>query len=420
MSRPISEFPREVLHEIFKYIHGKDAVRCRAVCTSWLQAIDTLRDKAWKEYCFQDFEECFEAYKKANITWRDLYKCLTLWSKLPSATMKVNKIICSEMRQFCLVRDRFGVIKQSKHRTARQNRNFCDRIVYYDLETLTELSTTNFDFEFNTYSENDKFIVVIEVTGRLCIIPKATMERVFVGYVPDPRHEENEAYTLFEHSVYYKNADNFICMAKLDHVDGRLTVDHKQLCYFRDEIVTMTYVNVAHINILTSTGAVYCLKQKEVKLATMIFKYACNIPVNLKRYGFDWNRKSVYEWITSFFHGDVRIADKNGTFWGLGDVIVMGTGHRVIKIYYNPYTSSKLKLYHMKPTISVYLNKLFKFHVGYQRVHQIDAVEVPNGHKIIVFAVNKLIVLDFRHECGDKKRKAEENVTERRIKKKVK
>lgn len=420
MSQPISDFPQEVLQEIFKSVKGKDAVRCRLVCSQWLQAIDSLGDKAWKEFCLHDFEECFEAYKKADITWRELYKCLTLWPKLPSAKMSVKNIVCPEMIQFSLIRDRLGITQCEKTETVgtlRRDQRSCKRIVYYDLNTLEKKTETIFDFVFDTYSENDKFIVVIEVSGKLCVIPKSTMEKFFVGTLLNSRSGEDEEYSLFENSVYFKNSDNFICMSKLVNVDGQSTVVTESLCEFTDVIVSMTYVKENHINILASSGGIYCMKQNELKMATMIFKYACNVPLKLKEYGFDWSRKSVYDWIVSFFSGEVRIAERNGTFWSLGDIVIMGTAHRVIKIYHNPYAhAAKLKLYNIKPTHSVYLNKFFKFHAGFQKIHQIDAVEIPNGHKVIVFAADKLIVLEFVHE--ESKRKANVDFSERYVKRK--
>lgn len=393
--------PTEILLNIFNNLTGDDIVSCRAVCRRWKAVIDNLPDDIWRKFCQNDFEISQSAYEKARISWRELYRSLKLWAKLPTATMTVKNLPIYDTNHLKVLKNSIvAVLQNYSGDIVSSICGYSDTIIYYDLDTMQKCGQENFNFLFGKYDENNQLIVLEHRDGRLCVIPKATKERHFVGKLPRYASGRFGEFTLFDTEVYFKTETDMITVSRIEEKDGRVTITTEDLEDFEEHIVAFHYVNDKQINILTDEGNIYLYKDKDFETASMIDGY-CDVIYELKYYGFDWSSLAIYQWlIAAFGEEHLHITKyKNATIYKHGKVILLGTSRGTIHIYYNPYSPySELIMYNMKPIKTVDITKLFKTDWIYKEIQQFEVVETCNGHKIIVLIGDKLYLMEFVHE----------------------
>lgn len=395
--------PTEILLNIFNNLNGDDIVTCRAVCHRWKDVVDNLPDDIWKKFCLDEFEISQPAYEKARLTWRELYKSLKLWAKLPTAAMTVKNLPIYDTNHLKVLKNSIVAVLQNY--TGDIVSSICgysDTIIYYDLDTMEKCGQENFNFLFGKYDENNQLIVVEHRDGRLCVIPKATKERHFVGKLPRYASGRFGEFTLFDTEVYFKTATDMITVSRIEEKDGQVTITTHSLEDFEENIVAFHYGNDKRINILTDEGNIYLysLRDNDFETAAMMDEY-CDVLYQLKVYGFDWSSLAIYQWlIAAYGEEHLRITKyKNATIYKHGKVILLGTSRGTIHIYYNPYTPySELTMYNTKPIKTVDVTKLFKTEWIYKEIQQFEVVETLNGHKIIILIGDKLYLMEFVHE----------------------
>ncbi|KAI5639334.1 f-box-like domain-containing protein [Phthorimaea operculella] len=440
----IANLPAEVLHKIFQNLNWNDLKQCSSVCKAWEVVANQTTELKWKEECKKYFGQIYEeAFRKSRLSWEMLYKSLSLWHQVKSSRIYLHysELLDGEDGYVPMDSDkpkRIQVLKNGviafPHYVQQGKERFIGRygynnsISYYDPETLLEIDRVVFNFEFYSYAENDDLIVA-QISGikkddvdkeNLCIITKANKQQHRVGTMVQYSWGDFSEFYLVGNKVFFITEDYKIWMSKLVYVNGEPTI---QSAPFADYdlypelhgIVAFTFINQNQVNILTNRGTIYSVVDQHLKKVDKVKKEMDNrheVITTLERHGFDWSTSEVYKWICSYdiINNDwVAITHlKNAVVRSYDRVVFIGTSMRSLHVYYNPYRNGQLKLYHKQPTLKIDLNKFvpngerddesFGITPTQRKIMQIDVMEIPNGHRVILLFCQRLVAIEFHND----------------------
>lgn len=389
MVSPLYNLPTELILFIFTFLNAKDLTNCRQVCLHFKHIVDglTRSDSLWKRYCSVDFPTSYMTarYKApSGLPWYNLYRSLSLWSKLELATEERDEFaaaanVSEEIRNFEILRD--GVIGVHKR----------GKIEYYDIETLQPCKRGPITGDYLRYSENDDLIVILSYHLQLFIIQKV---------VQNPRCETNVTYDnvktfiLVNGEVYYVNLNDEIHLCKID-VD-KLT--HTLVKQSEDGIMCLGYTKNLHV--LTFERNVFTLVGDKFQ-NTCTLGSDSNLLHQLREFNFleslDW--RIYFQWMYVFNHrvpaGPLQDII---TVRAYGDVYFVGSNWGVLRIYYAPYCSGEFDLFNSEPV------KQYNFMERYDcpvlsmcPIIQVDVTEREDGHTVFVAMPKKIAILKFTH-----------------------
>lgn len=386
----VSYLPNEILFHIFNYLPAKPLIKCREVCVRWKQLIDYffLDEIIWERFCKCDFSECMliSAREKALpcLSWYDLYKSLSLWPRLSHASEEYDEfasasILYDEILNFQTLRN--GVIAV---RTK-------SGINYYNIEKQQKAKRKVIQGHFTRYLEIDDVLIMQNELLNLFIIRMAPCDkeesRITFGDV--------KSFVAYNKTVYFVNLNDEIYACDLESKSFK-TVYLQQpedcvmiLGHHNNELFVLTYEkNIFKVDSKALT--LICTLDNKTNLLHTLNKY------NFLDY-IDWY--AYYRWMYTLNHNIPQgPLTEIVTVRSYGDVYFVGTNWGVLRIYYAPYTNGEIDIFSHEPV------KQYNFMeredcpvLSVCPVLQIDAVEIHNGHMVLIAMPKKIVVLKFKH-----------------------
>lgn len=382
--------PAEILINIFSNLPVKDLMRSRSVCTRWKLIIDDLAssDNVWLEYCKTDFKDLYTSAMrktKPGLLWYNIYRSLTLWSKIGDATEESDEFAAAsclgeEIRNFELLCT--GVLGVHKK----------DSIVYYDADTLGPGHRSPIPGHYSRYAENAAVIVILSVHLHLYLIRKI----VFSDFDdPDTTFDNVKLFTLTENSLYHANLNDEVFVTRFNNTKLEATLIKKS----EDGIMSMGFSN-GMLNILTFERNIYSVINNMLVFQCTLGPDS-NLLHQLHYYNFleqlDW--RVYFQWMYVLNHTipDGPLRDII-TIRSYGKVCFVGSNYGVLRIYYSPYTDGEFDLFNTQPV------KQFNFMersdcpvLSTCPILQVDVIEGDDKHKVIVAMPKKIAIITFTH-----------------------
>lgn len=385
--------PIELIINIFQNLTGKEICKCRRVCKLWKGAADLLirGESHWQKFYEKDYEKLYnQARNKSALTYEGLYKSISLWPKIKSAKVRVKRFLTGEhMLNFQILnKDIIGVPRCTV--CERFPGSFClgcNYIGYFDLKTGKELRRQCMNVEyFQEYKENDHFVAVLEKdlhAFSMSIIPKNNPDTII--YDLETSHNYNHIF-LHENALYYIDADdhNICCVT----VNNKGEVSDNIICCTSDGIIPLCFSHIDYsINFISSSSAIYTLSGDSYVLRQFIEPNELH---NLRKYNFCDSASRLAK----------AMKGRGGVFFTYGDIIIYGSRHGRLGIFYAPLADGPFDIYHTTPSVVLNLKEMVKLT---QRpwISCIDVIEVENGHDIIVMTEGDIVVITFWHESKE-------------------
>lgn len=386
----MSDLPSEILINIFRHLPAKSLMRCRVVCARWKQIVDDLTscDRVWLGYCKADFNDLYmSAMRKAKtgILWYNIYRSLTLWSKIGDASEESDEFaaascMAEEIRNFeLLCGGTLGVHKKGS-------------IVYYDVDTLGPGRRSPIGGHYSRYAENDSVIIILSIHLHLYLIRKI----VFTDFDDTNTTFDNvKLYTLTEDYLYHANLNDEIFVTSFEGTK----LEAKFIKKSEDGIMSMGFSN-GRLNILTFERKIYSVIDD-----ALVFQCSLGPDSNLLHqlhiYNFleqlDW--RVYFQWMYVLNHTipDGPLRDII-TIRPYGDVYFVGSNWGVLRIYYSPYSGGEFDIFNKEPV------KQYNFMersdcpvLSTCPILQVDVIEGDDNHKVIVAMPKKIAILTFTH-----------------------
>ncbi|CAH0602395.1 unnamed protein product [Chrysodeixis includens] len=384
--------PSEILINIFEYLPVKALMRCRTVNKRWKQIIDDLAssDHVWLDYCKADFGSLYkDAMRKTKLTaglmWYNIYRSLTLWSKIGDATEEMDEFaaascLAEEIRNFELLYA--GIIGVHKKGS----------IVYYDIETLGMSIRGPIGGHYSRYAENNAVIVILSIHLHLYLIRKV----IFCDfYDTDTTFQNVKLYTLTENCLYHANLNDEIFITRFSGPKLEATFIQKS----DDGIMSMGFSH-GKLNVLTFERKIYSVIDNKLVFQCTLGPDS-NLLHQLHHYNFleqlDW--RVYFQWMYVLNHTipDGPLRDII-TIRPYGDVYFVGSNWGVLRIYYSPYSEGEFDIFNTEPV------KQYNFMersdcpvLSTCPILQVDVLEGKDQHKVIVAMPKKIAILTFKH-----------------------
>lgn len=382
--------PIELIINIFQNLSGKEIYKCRRVCKLWKGAADLLirDDSHWQKYYEKDYGKMYnQARNKSTLSYEGLYKSISLWSQIKSAKVRVRRFLVGEhMINFQILnKDIIGVTNCTECQSSPTTFCLgCDYIGYYDLKSGQEVRRQSMYVEkFQEYKENDHFVAVLEKdlhAFTMSILPKNNPDKI--TYQLETSHNYKHIF-LHENALYYTDADdrNIRCVT----VNKKGEINDDIICHTSDGIIPLYFSHIDNsINFISNTNAIYTLSGESYVLRQLIEPNELH---NLRKYNF----------CDSAWRLAKAMKGRQGVFFTYGDVIIYGSTHGRLGIFYAPLEKGPFDIYNTAPSVLLNLKELVELT---QRpwIFCIDVIEVENGHDIVIMTEGDVIIITFWHE----------------------
>ncbi|XP_050681360.1 uncharacterized protein LOC126976800 [Leptidea sinapis] len=381
--------PTEIVLWIFSFLSPNELVLCREVCIRWKQIIDNLyqRDKLWRKFCVCDFPSVYKIarYKaEPGLSWHNIYRSLTLWSKLEHA-----KEIHSEFASASSPREEILDIQVLNNGLVGVHTR--SGIFYYEIMTKEPSKRSPISGGYLRYMENDETLIFLSSSFHLFIFRKV---------LANPRQETTSSlsnikmFIANDRAVYIVTLNNDVHVCSL--IESKL--ESKFLCRFPNGIMSLGFGD--HLNILTDQRHIYSIINNEPILQCNLTDVS-NLLHELRKYNLleelDW--RVYFQWMYllnhTLPHGPLRDILIIRTYC---KVVFVGTTWGVLRIYYNPFINDEFDLFNSDPI------KQYNFMersdcpvLTISPIIQIDVIEVEEGHMVLVAMPKKVAVLHFSH-----------------------
>ncbi|XP_069364219.1 uncharacterized protein [Maniola hyperantus] len=346
------------------------------------------KERFWRTSCRRDFPDIYvTAYRKRKLglSWRNLYRSLSLWSKLHTATETFDESASvSPLRgEIC----DFHILKGGEIGIQTER-----AITYYDINTLKQSDRNIISGYYYSYVENDNVILVNNTASHLHVIRKV---------LRTPLQEDTilpsvKTFLLNNDKVYYATMNNEIYMCDLlqERIESNLLGQ-------TEYVICFGYKNGLHI--LTCERNIYTLIGTEIIFQRKLDE-ASNLMHMLNQYNFlenlEW--RAYYVWIFKLDHHIPRGGLRDIIFVKVyGDIVFVGTLSGEFRIYRSPYLNNELDLFNTKPVKQYdFSNNDLPEHRDMSAVFKVDVIEGEDSHTVLVGMRDMLAVLNFSHNFG--------------------
>ncbi|XP_045510093.1 uncharacterized protein LOC123705392 [Colias croceus] len=379
--------PTEILMQIFEPLTAKELFACRATCVRLKNVIDGIlcNEEIWKKFCITDFPSMSKTarYKSKEILqWKNIYRSLTLWGRLEFAQEQRDEFAPASSPREEIID--FQILKNGTIGVHTRS-----GVRYYDAITTRMLNEPFVPGNYLKYMENE-YATLFMCSNFHLIIMRKVPQRTHITY------EDVKMFTFQNNHVYFVNMNDDLVYFDLNDVDLECSLVHR----FPNEIISIGFQN-NNLNVLCNDKFIYSVVNRQLVLQSNIVFYP-NMLDEFHKYNLldhlDW--RICFEWMALLHHpipqGALRDIITIRTY---GDIVFVGTNWGVLRIYYKPYINDQLDLFSCDPV------KQYNFMEPYEcpvlstsPIIQIDAVEIDDGHIVVVAMPKKLAVLKFTHD----------------------
>ncbi|XP_059055026.1 uncharacterized protein LOC131849056 [Achroia grisella] len=379
----------EMILYIFTYLPAKDLTRCRRVCVRWKQIVDSVikHDILWRDFCKNDFNSIYKsarAKSRYGLRWQNIYRSLSLWPRLLQAKETRDEFASAscqmdEIWGFAILRD--GIIGVQTFRG----------ISYYDIDTLEPCEREFMIGDCLRYNENHHAAVVLGSHAHLLICRRIKKNPYYDASIV---FNNVKTFILVDKEVYFVTMQDEIFGCDLD----QNVLSSKFIKRMDESVLTFGYTD--RLQVLTMQRNIYSLVNQNLVLSCTLDEN-CNLLHQFKVYNLmeymDW--QVFFQWMhmlkqrfPDFIINDIIVIRQ------YGDIYFVGTNWGVLRIYYAPYTSGQLDIFHTQPM------KQYNFMersdcpvLSLSPIRQVDVLETKDGHTVLVAMPKKIAVLNFTH-----------------------
>lgn len=382
--------PIELIINIFENLSGKEVYKCRRVCKLWKGAADWFFrfERHWQKFYERDYARMYNhARRKSSLTYESLYKSISLWPQIKSAKVRVKRFLTAEhMFNFQIFnKDFMGVTQCTQCKDGPSPSCFgCNYIAYFDLKSGEELHRQFMCVDqFQEYEENEHFVVVLEKdlhAFTMNILPKNDKQSMI--YELETSHNYKHIF-LHENALYFTDANDLTIRRVTANKKGQLKTN--TVCPTTDGIKPLYFSHCNNsINFISSSSAIYTVSGESYVMRQLIEP---NVLHNLRKYNFSG----------SAWRLDKAMKRRGGVFFAYGDIVIYGSRHGRLGIFYAPIANGPFDICNTTPSVVLNLKEIIQLS---QRpmVSCIDVVEVENGHNVVVMTEGDIIIIKFRHE----------------------
>lgn len=93
MCATIIDLPFELLENILMKTNGITLIKCRVVCKTWREFVDT-NESLWREICRKEYKYASKIAKRKcgnDLSWKNIYRNLKMWPKVVNCEKNIRK-----------------------------------------------------------------------------------------------------------------------------------------------------------------------------------------------------------------------------------------------------------------------------------------------------------------------------------------